>query len=41
MRSLRERGEVLLVESVAHSKGAQIFSKNKNQDLNLRKREES
>jgi hypothetical protein len=33
-------GEVLLLESVAHSKGAQIFSqKNKDQELDLRRRE--
>jgi hypothetical protein len=41
MRSSRERGEVLLLESVAHSRELKSSLKNKNQDLDLRERQES
>jgi hypothetical protein len=34
-------GEVLLLESVAHSRELKSSLKNKNQDLDLREREES
>jgi hypothetical protein len=34
-------GEVLLLESVAQSRELKSFLKNKNQDLDLREREES
>jgi hypothetical protein len=41
MRSLRERGDVLLLESMAHSRELKSSLKNKNQDLNLMERDES